>query len=107
MGMYKSAETGLETRATEIRLIYNLLFFCCAHMIGFHDQERADALLDEALYMKNLDHSNILTLIGVCMDEASTPWIVMPYMANGSLLVHLRTHNYVLGDSHDQALVKE
>jgi len=78
-------------------------------MIGFRDQERADALLDEALCMKNLDHSNILTLIGVCMDEASTPWIVMPYMANGSLLVHLRkTHNnYVLVDSHDQVLVKE
>ena len=63
-------------------------------LIGFHHQERADALLDEALCMKSLEHPNVLTLIGVCI---SAPCVVMPYMANGSLLTHLRgTNNYVL-----------
>ena len=56
---------------------------------GFHDQERVDVLLDEATKMKDLDHPNILHLIGVCVDGGSTPHIVMPYVANGSLLAHL------------------
>ena len=77
-------------------------------MIGFHYQERADALLDEALRMKSLDHPNVLPLIGVCIDEHSTPCVVMPYMANGSLLSHLRdTNNYVLVNSQEQRLVRE
>ena len=79
-------------------------------LIGFHDQEKADALLHEALRMKSLDHPNVLTLIGVCMDALSAPCVVMPYMANGSLLTHLRgTNDYVLVNSHDseQRLVRE
>ena len=76
-------------------------------LIGFHHQERADALLDEALRMENLDHPNVLTLIGVCIDEPSTPCVVMPYMANGSLLAHLRrTNSYVLLNSCEQRLVR-
>jgi len=76
-------------------------------MIGFHDQEKADALLDEAQCMKSLDHPNILTLIGVCMDALSS-YIVMPYMANGSLLAHLRgTNDYVLVNSREQRLVRK
>ena len=83
-------------------------FMCVYTPIGFHYQERADALLDEALRMKSLDHPNVLTLIGVCIDEHSTPYIVMPYMANGSLLAHLRkANNYVLVNSHDQRLVRK
>ena len=83
-------------------------FMCVYIPIGFHYQERADALLDEALRMKSLNHPNVLTLIGVCIDEHSTPYIVMPYMANGSLLAHLRkANNYVLANSHDQRLVRK
>ena len=76
-------------------------------MIGFHDKEKTDALLDEAVHMKNLDHPNVLNLIGVCMDTLSAPCLVMPYMANGSLLAHLReTNNYVLVDCHEQRVVR-
>ena len=76
-------------------------------LIGFHYQDRVDALLDEALQMKSLDHPNVLTLIGVCMDEHSTPCVVMPYMANGSLLSHLRrTDKCVLVNSREQRLVR-
>ena len=39
--------------------------------------------------MRDLDHPNVMSLIGVCHDE-STPYIVMPYMANGSVLAHLK-----------------
>ena len=75
-------------------------------MTGFHDHERAHALLDEARRMESLDHPNVLTLIGVCMDEHSTPCIVMPYMVNGSLLAHLRKSNYVVMDSCEKRLVR-
>ena len=47
-------------------------------------------LLDESLKMKSFAHPNILNLIGVCVDAGPAPYIVMPYMANGSLLHYLR-----------------
>ena len=87
---------------------HNCTYICACIVIGFHDQERADALLDEALRMRKLDHPNVLTLIGVCMDVLSAPCIVMPYMANGSLLPHLRrTNSYVLVNSHEQRMVRK
>lgn len=47
-------------------------------------------LLDESLKMKSFAHPNILNLIGVCVDAGPAPYIVMPYMASGSLLRYLR-----------------
>ena len=52
--------------------------------LGFSDKEQADDIIKEALQMRDLDHPNVMSLIGVCHDE-STPYIVMSYMANGSL----------------------
>lgn len=46
--------------------------------------------------MKDLDHPNVLNLIGVCVEGGSAPHIVMPYMANGSLLAHLRRDGNIL-----------
>ena len=41
--------------------------------------------------MKNFDHMNVLTLIGVCLDLMEAPCIVMPFMGGGSLLPYLST----------------
>jgi len=43
----------------------------------------------------------------VCMDGGPAPYIVMPYMANGSLLVHLRENKgqLVLEDDGKDELV--
>ena len=49
--------------------------------------------LEEILKMKNFDHPNVMTLIGVCKATAMSggaPSIIMPYMARGSLLSYLR-----------------
>ena len=46
--------------------------------------------MKECVKMSTLDHPNILTLIGVCMDGGPAPYIVMPFMFNGSLLAHLK-----------------
>ena len=36
--------------------------------------------------MSRFSHAHVMGLIGVCLDAGSAPYIIMPYMANGSLL---------------------
>ena len=40
--------------------------------------------------MSEFDHPNVLTLNGVCLDGGPAPFIIMPFMTNGSLLAYLR-----------------
>ena len=40
--------------------------------------------------MENLRHPNVMSLIGVHLDVRSGLSIVMPFMANGSLLEYLK-----------------
>ena len=40
--------------------------------------------------MKDFQHPNVMTLIGVCLDAGPGVSIVMPFMANGSLLDYLK-----------------
>ena len=40
--------------------------------------------------MKNFDHKNVLSLIGVSIDENGSPLVVLPFMANGDLLRYVR-----------------
>ncbi len=49
-----------------------------------------DNMMQEAIKMKSFSHLNVLGLIGVSIDAGEAPYIVMPYMANGSLLAYLR-----------------
>ena len=49
-----------------------------------------DDMLKESLKMKDFKHLNVLNLIGVSIDAGESPYIVMPYMANGSLLSYLK-----------------
>ena len=40
--------------------------------------------------MKEFDHPNVLRLLGVCLDGGPAPYIIMPFMSNGSLLSYLK-----------------
>ena len=40
--------------------------------------------------MWKFNHPNVMTLIGVCIDGGPTPYIVMPFMDNGSLYSYLK-----------------
>ena len=40
--------------------------------------------------MQKFDHPNVLQLIGVCLDGGPAPYIIMPFMTNGSLLSYLK-----------------
>ena len=46
--------------------------------------------------MSKFDHPNILTLSGVCLDGGPAPFIIMPFMTNGSLLAHLKKNRATL-----------
>ena len=59
-------------------------------MVDFYSTKDVDDLLKESEKMRQFSHPNVLSLIGVCIEAGDTPYIVMPYMANGSLLVYLR-----------------
>ena len=58
--------------------------------------------------MKQFKHPNVMNLIGVCMDAGPAPYIVMPFMANGSLLSYLRKErpNLLLDENVDEDLVR-
>ena len=46
-------------------------------------------LAEESKLMAKFDHPNVIGLIGVSLSN-KTPFLVMPYMANGCLLSYLR-----------------
>ena len=46
--------------------------------------------------MSKFSHSNVMTLIGVCIDCGPSPYIVMPYMKKGNLLSYLRDNQVKL-----------
>ena len=56
---------------------------------GFVQKESVHELLKECGRMYTFDHPNVLKLSGVCMDGGPAPFIVMPFMANGSLSDYL------------------
>ena len=41
--------------------------------------------------MLSFDHPNVMSLIGLCLDTGA-PLIIMPFMANGSVLEYLKKH---------------
>ena len=59
-------------------------------------------MTSEITKMKDLHHPNVMSLIGVCLDAGPGVSIVMPFMANGSLLDYLkreRNNLYIKDDA--------
>ena len=48
-----------------------------------------EELKKECRMTYRLDHPNVLRLVGICLD-GETPYLIMPLMERGSLLMHLR-----------------
>ena len=60
--------------------------------------------------MYNFEHPHVLGIIGVCVDGGPTPYIVIPFMANGSLLTYIKKEKMNLvvpidSDDHELASV--
>ena len=57
--------------------------------------------------MHTLHHTNVMSLLGVCLDVGGGPAVVMPYMDHGSVLNYLKQErkNLVLQDDADSSMV--
>ena len=58
--------------------------------LGLFTASDVESMLEEITKMKDLHHPNVMSLIGVCLDAGPGVSIVMPFMANGSLLDYLK-----------------
>ena len=58
--------------------------------VGFVDDGAIEELLGECEKMKNLNHLHVMTIKGICLDGGPVPFLILPYMANGSLLSYIR-----------------
>ena len=64
-------------------------------------------MMSESVKMKHFDHPNVISLIGVCIDAGPAPYIIMPFMDNGSLLSYLKNHRteLLLPNTTDEEIV--
>ena len=74
---------------------------------GFFDEAAINDIMKESLKMKDFDHPNVLNMIGICIDGGPAPFIVMPFMANGSLRAYLKKErpNIIVPENADLCLV--
>lgn len=77
---------------------------------GFFDQNAVASMIKESVKMYGFKHPHVLNIIGVCVDAGPAPYIVMPFMANGSLLAYIRKEKLKLvvpvdNDDNEQASV--
>ena len=72
-------------------------------------ESNIDDLRKECVKMSEFDHPNVLMLIGVCLDGGPAPYIIMPFMENGSLLSYLKKEreNLVLEPGTDEDVVRK
>ena len=84
--------------------VQNMVTYSSTVYAGDFDQDEVDTFVEESLKMGRFKHAHVMGLIGVCLDAGSAPYIIMPYMANGSLLKYLKKErkNIVLSEEADE-----
>ena len=57
--------------------------------------------------MKDFDHLNVLPLLGVCLDLGDAPYILTPFMNEGSLLSYLKRErpNFTISENADEDII--
>ena len=63
---------------------------------GCFDQTKIEKIMEESVKMRQFNHPHVMNLIGVCLNAGPAPYIVMPYMANGSLLSYVKRERSIL-----------
>lgn len=75
------------------------------NLVGTFNINDLSNMMEESIKMSKFNHPNVMILIGVCIDKGVSPYIVMPYMAYGSLLSYLKKQRAELtianGDNQD------
>ena len=76
-------------------------------LVGLYTTSDVERMISEISKMKDFQHPNVMSLIGVCLDAGPGVSIIMPFMANGSLLDYLkreRNNLYVKDDAELDAV---
>ena len=75
----------------------------CFQNFFFFDQKTAADMSEK---MQNFKLSHVLNIIGVCVDAGPAPYIIMPFIANGSLLAYIKKEktNLVIPNDADDEL---
>ena len=62
-------------------------------------------MVKESLKMEGFEHPHVLNIIGVCVDAGPAPYIIMPFIANGSLFAYIKKEkaNLVVLEDNDLA----
>ena len=68
---------------------------------SFNRDDTEDLLIRESVLMFKFDHPNIISLIGLCLDAGPSPYIILPFMENGSLLSYIKKNRAILRTNID------
>ena len=60
-------------------------------------EETLEAFLKEGMLMKDFNHQNVLSLIGVAFADHGLPMIILPYMGNGNLKTYISNPQVMVG----------
>ena len=59
------------------------------------------AFIEESALMCSFNHPHVLGMVGICLDTAQSPYLLLPYMTNGDLRTFLRNKRGSSKDSDD------
>ena len=76
--------------------LWTLSWTVISPVAGMYNRTMVREMLKECSKMYHFNHPNVLTLRGVCLDGGTAPYIIMPFMANGSLLAYLKNNRETL-----------
>ena len=52
--------------------------------------------------MLSFEHPNVMSLLGVCLDE-EMPLLIMPFMSNGNILEYVQHHKQELHATYEHS----
>ena len=74
-------------------------------LAGSFTKDDTEDLIRESVLMYKFDHPNVISLIGLCFNTAPSPYIILPFMGNGSLLSYIKNSRatlYTNSDTEDE-----
>ena len=48
------------------------------------------SFVEESALMCSFNHPHVLGMVGICLDTVQSPYLLLPYMANGDLKTFLK-----------------
>ena len=64
--------------------------------VGSFTHQHTKTLIKECALIHELDRPNVTSLVGICLDAGPSPYIILPFMENGSLLSYVKSNKTIL-----------